>query len=120
MEKLKEILGLAPDAADEEVEAAVKGLKERADALEAQAKEAEAARFAAENSDKCDEEALKNAYLQSPEVAKALVANMKAPKAPEQPQTILNSKAAPAAPGSGLAACKSPEERIAYLTTHRN
>ena len=94
MEKLKEILGLAPEAADEEVEAAVKGLKERAEALEAQAKEAEAAQFASENSDKCDEETLKNAYLQSPEVAKALVANMKAPKAPEQPQTILNKASA--------------------------
>ena len=82
MEELKTLLGLAADATDDQVAAAVKALKERLDEIEAQAKDAEAERFAAENAEKCDKATLKNAYLQSPEVAKALVANMKTPAAP--------------------------------------
>ncbi len=94
MEKLKEILGLAPDTADEEVEAAVKGLKERLDAAEAQARDAEAEEFAEANKAKADKAVLKEQYLANKEVAKALVAAIPEPKAPEEPQTILNKASA--------------------------
>ncbi len=54
MEKLKQILGLAPEASVEEVEAAVKGLKDRLDAAEAQARDAEAEEFAEANKAKAE------------------------------------------------------------------
>lgn len=94
MEKLKQILGLAPEASDEEVEAAVKGLKERLDAAEAQARDAEAEEFAEANKAKADKAVLKEQYLANKEVAKALVAAIPEPKAPEEPQTILNKASA--------------------------
>lgn len=94
MEKLKQILGLAPEASDEEVEAAVKGLKDRLDAAEAQARDAEAEEFAEANKAKADKAVLKEQYLANKEVAKALVAAIPGPKAPEEPQTILNKASA--------------------------
>lgn len=133
MEKLKEILGLAPDAADEAVEAAVKDLKARLDAADAQAKDAEAEKFAAENSAKCDKAALKDAYLKDPEVAKALVANMKAPEQPKAPvpdftkgrtpAPLANSRAAgaPATPAEAYNAYMAMEEgpaKDAYLAAN--
>lgn len=94
MEKLKQILGLAPEASDEEVEAAVKGLKDRLDAAEARARDAEAEEFAEANKAKADKAVLKEQYLANKEVAKALVAAIPGPKAPEEPQTILNKASA--------------------------
>lgn len=134
MEELKTLLGLAADATDDQVVAAAKALKERLDAIEAQAKDAEAERFAAENSAKCDKATLKDAYLKSPEVAKALVANMKAPAAApaaalpdftkgRAPAPVVNS----AAPGKGAdpaeaykhyAAMPEGPEKEAYLANN--
>ena len=134
MEELKTLLGLAADATDDQVVAAAKALKERLDAIEAQAKDAEAERFAAENSAKCDKATLKDAYLKSPEVAKALVANMKAPAAApattlpdfskgRAPAPVANS----AAPGKGAdpaeaykhyAAMPEGPEKEAYLANN--
>ena len=94
MEKLKQILGLAPEASVEEVEAAVKGLKDRLDAAEAQARDAEAEEFAEANKAKADKAVLKEQYLANKEVAKALVAAIPGPKATEEPQTILNKASA--------------------------
>ena len=94
MEKLKQILGLAPEASDEEVEAAVKGLKDRLDAADAQARDAEAEEFAEANKAKADKAVLKEQYLANKEVAKALVAAIPEPKASEEPQTILNKASA--------------------------
>ena len=134
MEELKTLLGLAADATADQVDAAAKALKERLDAIEAQAKDAEAERFAAENSAKCDKATLKDAYLKSPEVAKALVANMKAPAAApaaalpdftkgRAPAPVANS----AAPGKGAdpaeaykhyAAMPEGPEKEAYLANN--
>ena len=132
MEELKTLLGLAADATDDQVVAAAKALKERLDAIEAQSKDAEAERFAAENSAKCDKATLKDAYLKSPEVAKALVANMKAPAAAaalpdfskgRAPAPVSNS----AAPGKGAdpaaayrhyAAMPEGPEKEAYLANN--
>ncbi len=132
MEELKTLLGLAADATDDQVVAAAKALKERLDTIEAKAKDAEAARFAAENSAKCDEATLKDAYLKSPEVAKALVANMKAPAAePALPDFSKGRAPAPvanaAAPGKGAgpaetykhyAAMPEGPEKEAYLASN--
>lgn len=132
MEELKTLLGLAADATDDQVVAAAKALKERLDAIEAQAKDAEAERFAAENSAKCDKATLKDAYLKSPEVAKALVANMKVPApAPALPDFSKGRAPAPvansAAPGKGegpaeaykhYAAMPEGPEKEAYLASN--
>lgn len=116
MEELKTLLGLAADATDDQVVAAAKALKERLDAIEAQAKDAEAERFAAENSAKCDKATLKDAYLKSPEVAKALVANMKAPE-PAKPAPALpdfTKGRAPAPVANSAAPGKDADPAEAY------
>lgn len=88
MEELKKALGLAPDAADADVLAAVQALQaENASLKEAQLN-SEAEAFAEEQKDKVQDKAvLANAYKKDPELAKKLVLNMKAPaKAPETPR----------------------------------
>ena len=118
MEELKTLLGLAPDATDEQVVAAAKALKDRLDQTEAAARDAEAEKFAAENSAAFDHDALKDAYLQAPEVAKKLVANRKAPPAPAKAPALpdftrastppaLNSKAPAARPATPADAYKA-------------
>ena len=95
MDKIKEALGLSPDATDEEILAAIeeaKKAKEEAAELKANAEkaalDAEAEKFAEENKAKCDKAVLKEQYIANKEVAKALVAAIPTPKAPVQ--TILN------------------------------
>jgi len=118
MEELKTLLGLAPDATDEQVVAAAKAMKDRLDQTEAAARDAEAEKFAAENSAAFDHDALKDAYLKAPEVAKALVANRKAPPAPAKAPALpdftrastppaLNSKAPAARPATPADAYKA-------------
>lgn len=98
MDKLKELLGLAPDATEEDVSSAVKTLKTRLDELEHAAAEAEAETFAETNKAKADKAVLKAQYLANKEVAKAIVEAIPEPKAPEKPaeaaQQILNKAAA--------------------------
>ena len=119
MEKLKSALGLAAEATDEEVLAAAKALKARCDKLEAQAKDAEAEQFAAENAAKADREALKNAYLASPEAARALVAGIAAPAKPQQVLNAAEAKApAVAAASKEALAALPPSERAAYYRDH--
>ncbi len=125
MEKLKEMLGLGPDADDAAIEAAVQALIDAKAEAEAAKANAEAEAFAAENEDKCDRETLKNAYLASPETAKAIIANMKAPAAPaaRQEQKLLNAAAAKA-PAIGKAtreqlAALPPKERAAFYKAHK-
>ena len=116
MEELKTLLGLAADATDDQVVAAAKALKERLDTIEAQAKDAEAEKFAAENAAKCDKETLKNAYLQSPDVAKAIVENMKAPE-PAKPAPALpdfTKGRAPAPVANSAAPGKDADPAEAY------
>ena len=70
MDKLKEILGLSPEATEEDVLAAVGKLKEDNAALNKEREEAEADKFAEENQKVCNKETLKAAYLANKELAK--------------------------------------------------
>ena len=90
MDKLKELLGLAPESSDEDVLSAVTALKGEVEAAKAQKAEAEAEAFANANTeDETEKEALKNAYKAAPEVAKTLVNAFKAKK---QPKTKIPEK----------------------------
>ncbi|MBR1608021.1 MAG: hypothetical protein IJ678_00220 [Kiritimatiellae bacterium] len=77
MDELKTLLGLAPETPDDEVIAkAVATLKANAE----EKANAEADAFAEENKDKVQDAAkLRDAYLRSPELAREIVANFKAP-----------------------------------------
>ena len=124
MEELKKALGLAPEATDEEVAAAVKALQDRIAALEGEAKNKEAEDFAAQNSDKCDKDVLKNAYLRDPEMAAQIVSNII--KAPAETTRVCNSKTATPpviskTRGDARAELSTlpPAERPAYYAAHR-
>lgn len=125
MDQLKSLLGLAPDATEEDVSAAVKALKTRLDELEAAAADAEAETFAETNKAKADKAVLKAQYLANKDVARAIVEAIPAPKAPEtpaEPQQILNkagAKTPERSPLEKLSNCKTPEERVAYMAAHR-
>ena len=118
MDKLKKLLGLAPEATAEQVESAVSAIKNRAAELEAAARDAEAERFAETNAAKADKAALKNAYLASPEAAKTLVAGIAAPK----PQQVLNAAAArkpvPATASKDGLAALPPSKRAEFYAAH--
>jgi phage I-like protein len=97
MDKLKSLLGLAPDATEEDIASAVAKLKTRLDELESAAADAEAETFAETNKAKADKAVLKAQYLANKEVARAIVEAIPAPKAPETPaetQQILNKAGA--------------------------
>mgnify|MGYP003311074348 CR=1 FL=1 len=80
MDKIKEALGLAPEATEEQVlEAITAMVKANKDAQQA-ALEKEAEDFAEKNSKKCNKDVLKAQYLANKEVAMALVAGI--PDAP--------------------------------------
>lgn len=89
MEELKKLLGLAPDADDAAVLAAVQAIQAELAASKEAALNSEAEAFADENKDRFeDREALKNSYKADPELAKAIVKNMKAPAKPSDGQTV--------------------------------
>ena len=76
MDKIKEALGLAPEATEEQVlEAITAMVKANKDAQQA-ALEKEAEDFADKNSKKCNKDVLKAQYLVNKEVAMALVAGI--------------------------------------------
>ncbi len=85
MDKLKELLGLAPEASDEDVVAAVTALKDQVAAANKEKEEAEAESFAEEHKAVCNKDALKKAYLANKEVAKELVAGLAKPEKPAAP-----------------------------------
>ena len=128
MDKLKELLGLAADASDEDVVAAVTALQEQVAQANKEKEDAEAESFAEEHKAVCNKDALKKAYLLNKEAARGLVAGLvpavPAPaKKEEPPQTILNKEtsATPALKNKareGLAACKSAAERVDYVQKH--
>ena len=135
MDKLREILGLAAEATDEEVLAAVDALRAERDQLrsekeqmEAAAKEAaldaEADKFVAEQGDKiADKEACKNAYKRDPEGTRALFNALAAPKpaAPVdgKPARVVDVNAAQKpADADILANCKTGAERLAWALRH--
>ena len=124
MDKLKELLGLPADADDASVAEAVAALKARVDELDAAAANAEAEAFAEQNKAKCNKEVLKAQYLVNKEVAKALVAAIPAPAAPEPKpaQQILNKAAAkdPAKDDVVAMLNKLPagKARVEFVTAH--
>lgn len=96
MDKIKEALGLAPEASDEEVAAKVAELVAANEALnkekeeaECAAKDAEAEAFAEEHKDLANKEDIKASYLANKELAVKLFAGLKKPE-PKAEQQILN------------------------------
>ena len=140
MDKLREILGLAAEVTDEEVYAAVEALRSERDALKAEKAEAEAAAEAArldaeadkfvdeqEKAGTCaDRAACKNAYLQNPEMARAIfnavaVPPPPAPAADAKPERVVDVNSAQKPDTTDLLAnCKSGKERIAWALRHAN
>lgn len=133
MDKLRELLGLAAEATDEEVLAAVDALRSERDALrsekeqmEAAAKEAaldaEADKFVEEQGDKiADKEACKNAYKQNPEATRALFNAIRIPAAKPaepvdgKPARVVDVNAAKTPEDTDtLANCKSGADEIAW------
>ena len=123
MDKLKELLGLAPDATEEDILAAVGQLQEQVAAANKEKEEAEAESFAEEHKVVCNKEALRSAYLMNKDAAKALVAGLAKP-AKATGQVVLNkeSHATPHIarawnPRSEMAALP-PRERAAFYKAH--
>lgn len=136
MDKLREMLGLAAEATDEEVLAAVDALRSERDALrsekeqmEAAAKEAaldaEADKFVTEQGDKiADRDACKNAYKRDPEGTRALFNAIRIPAKPAEPvdgkpaRVVDVNAAQKPADADLLANCKSGKERMAWAERH--
>ena len=121
MEELKKALGLAPDADDAAVLAAVKALQTKVSDLEAAQLNAEADAFAEEHKDKVQNaEILKNAYKKDKALAEELVKNMKAPAPETKPgevetaATRILQNRAPVGPGAGLTK-EQAREKLASL-----
>lgn len=126
MDKLKELLGLASEATEEDILAAVTELKDKLAACNKEKEEAEAEAFAEEHKTCCNKDTLKAAYLMNKEAAKAMAAGFVKPEAPA-PQKILN-KDTPAKPAVKLLnkadaraemASLPPSERAAFYKAHR-
>jgi len=136
MDKLREMLGLAAEATDEEVLAAVDALRAERDQLrsekeqmEAAAKEAaldaEADKFVAEQGDKiADRDACKNAYKRDPEGTRALFNAIRIPAKPAEPvdgkpaRVVDVNAAQKPADADLLANCKNGKERMAWALKH--
>ena len=136
MDKLREMLGLAAEATDEEVLAAVDALRAERDQLrsekeqmEAAAKEAaldaEADKFVTEQGDKiADRDACKNAYKRDPEGTRALFNAIRIPAKPAEPadgkpaRVVDVNAAQKPADADLLANCKNGKERMAWALKH--
>ena len=127
MDKIKEALGLAPEATEDDVLNAIKAsLAKNKEADEAAKKaqeaalEKEAEEFAETNSKKCNKEVLKAQYIANKEVAKALVAGI--PDAPTTQQQILNKGQAKEPVKSDLVKelnkLPAGEARVKFVTEH--
>lgn len=126
METLKEALGLAPDASDEDVLAAVKGLQEQVAALNKEKAEAAAEAFAEQHKALCNKDALKKAYLLNKEAAIGMVAGI---CNQPTPQKVLANKdtASPVIPNKSATgdlkadmAALPPSERAAFFKAHKS
>lgn len=136
MDKIRELLGLAAEATDEEVLAAVDALRAERDQLrsekeqmEAAAKEAaldaEADKFVEEQGDKiADRDACKNAYKRDPEGTRALFNAIRIPAKPAEPvdgkpaRVVDVNAAKKPADADLLANCKNGKERMAWALKH--
>jgi phage I-like protein len=130
MDKLKELLGLAPEASEEEIVAAVTALQEQVAQANKEKEDAEAESFAEEHKAVCNKDALKKAYLLNKDAARELVAGLAKPDAGKQP--VIPNK--PALNSLGLTpelkptksagdaraemAALPPAERAAYFKAH--
>jgi len=85
MDRLKELLGLAADASDENVVAAVTALQDQVAKANKEKEDAEAESFAEEHKAVCNKEALKKAYLLNKEAAQGIVAGLAKPDKPAAP-----------------------------------
>ena len=123
MDKIKEALGLAPEASEEDVLNAVTALVQKNKDAEAAALEKEADDFAEANKAKLDPKVCKAQYIANKDACKALVAAIPEAKK-EEPQVILNKgkeptkKLAKADAVAELNKCKTPQEKIAYAQAH--
>ena len=123
MDKIKEALGLAPEASEEDVLNAVTALVQKNKDAEAAALEKEADEFAEANKLKLDPKVCKAQYIANKDACKALVAAIPEAKK-EEPQVILNKgkeptkKLAKADAVAELNKCKTPQEKIAYAQAH--
>lgn len=123
MDKIKEALGLAPEASEEDVLNAVTALVQKNKDAEAAALEKEADEFAEANKAKLDPKVCKAQYIANKEACKALVAAIPEAKK-EEPQVILNKgkepdkKLAKADAVAELNKCKTPQEKIAFAQAH--
>ncbi len=140
MDKIREALGLAPDAPEGDVVAAVEALKAKVAEMQSEKEEAKAAEFAERNKDVvANAEELKEQYLKDPEATEKVVANCRrmmeavvknhkaeiAQAQASRPKVVVNSRQAaeprlgsPAA--EGLAKCGTPEERMKFIMQHRS
>ena len=130
MDKLKELLGLAPEASEEEVVAAVTALQEQVAQANKEKEEAEAESFAEEHKAVCNKESLKKAYLLNKEAAKELVAGLAKPEKPAAPVIANKPTLASLGKTPALKATKSatdaraemaalpPAERAKYFKEH--
>ena len=114
MDKLKELLGLAPDATEDDVLAAVGQLKEQIAAANKEKEEAEADSFAEEPKAVCNKEALKSAYLMNKDAAKALVAGLVKPAKAQAPEQVVLNKETVATPK--IARAGDPRSEMASLS----
>ena len=130
MDKLKELLGLAPEASEEEVVAAVTALQEQVAQANKEKEEAEAESFAEEHKAVCNKESLKKAYLLNKEAAQELVAGLAKPEKPAAPVIANKPTLASLGKTPALKATKSaadaraemaalpPAERAKYFKEH--
>ncbi len=119
-EQLIALLDLAEGASEEEIVAAVQAVVQRdKDAAEA-ALNAEAESVADENEERIANRAeFVKFYCTNREAARAFLATLRAPcKTPAPPAPPVCNRAVAQQPTEGFAACKTPEERIAYIERH--
>jgi len=95
MNEIKVLLGLPPEASDDDVLNAIKACVAKNKECERAALEKEADEFAEANAKKCNKEVLKAQYIANKDVAKALVAGIPDAPASEAPQKILNKGTSP-------------------------
>lgn len=129
MDRLKEMLGLAADASDDDVIAAVSGLLSKVQNAEEEKKEAEAEAFANAHADTgADAAVLKNAYKAAPGEMKALMDALNARKGADGigVKPVLNSMGkTPEAKGGVSAdpraemAALPPAQRAKFYSDHK-
>lgn len=112
--KIKEALGLAPDASDEDVLSAIAGLVQAKNEADAAKKEAEAEEFANKHAKKCNKDVLKAQFLANREVAEAIVAGIPEPKA----EVVINKNAAKAPTAASFTANKGGANDEAVLNKY--